>query len=184
MLISQAQDEMRRAYVGGGPGVLISSAVWLAAAAVALGQGARFGFIALYFGAMAIHPLDKLVRSLVFNRPAERPDNPLRRAALESTFAMIAGLLAAWLILPRAPELAFPIAAAVVGARFFLFRTVFGDGVFWLLGASLLGVGVAGALVPALRPATAPLAALVELGFGLVLTARAVRASKIRTLPA
>jgi hypothetical protein len=69
-------------------------------------------------------------------------DNPLGLVALESTVAMLGGLFAAWLFLPVRPGYVFPIAAIAVGTHYAVFKTIYGDRLFWLLGALITAVGL------------------------------------------
>ena len=48
MLISDAQNDLRRAYVGGGPGVVISGVIWLVATLIQPGRGISTAFAALF----------------------------------------------------------------------------------------------------------------------------------------
>lgn len=100
---------------GGGPGAFVSGLVWLVAAWVEANHGIRAAFIALFFGGMLIYPLGLAAARLLFRRTGEAKGNPMGPIALESTIAMIGGLLAAWLILPFKPDLVFPVAAVAVG---------------------------------------------------------------------
>ena len=141
MIIAEAQAELRRAFVGGGPGALVSALVWLAAGLVERAQGVALAFALLFIGGMLIFPLSTLCCRLLFRRAKESGGNSLGRVALESTIAMIGGLLAAWLFLPHEPDHVFPLAAIAVGTHYAAFRTVYGDATFWLLAALIAGVG-------------------------------------------
>lgn len=61
MYIDDAQQDFRRAYVGGGPGVLVSGLVRLAAASAAQSQGIGRGFAVLFIGGMIIHPVSTVL---------------------------------------------------------------------------------------------------------------------------
>ena len=179
MQLSEAQADLRRAYVGGGPGTVISGLVWIAAAVAQARQGVGTGFAVLFFGGMLIFPLSLVVNRALLGRARESPENPFGRLVLESTVAMIAGLFAAWLFLRHDAALVMPLAALAVGAHYFAFRTAYGLAVYWGLGAVIVAMSV-GALY-----GLAPLAGflvvtvgVVEIAFGLVLTVRAVRREK------
>lgn len=178
MLVSEAQQDLRRAYVGGGPGVMISGLVWLVATWTLHNQGVGAGFAALFVGGMLIFPLSKLACRLLFRRANEAPGNPFGLTVLEGTIAMIGGLFAAWLFIGPKPELVFPLAAIAVGTHYFVFKTVYGDRSFWLLAAIVTAIGVADIFVAPLRGSTALLVAVTELAFGLVLTLRSIAANK------
>lgn len=176
MDIVSAQADLRRAYADGGPGVFVSGVVWLVAAIVEARGGIGAGFAALFFGGMLIFPAALLVNRHVLRRAAEAKDNPFGKLVLECTIAMIGGLLAAWLFLPHAPGLVIPLAAIAVGTHYFVFRTAYGDARFWLLGGAIAAVGCAAIFGPLLRAEwVAPLVAAVEIGFGALLSFRALR---------
>ncbi|MEO9132275.1 MAG: hypothetical protein ABI240_13830 [Sphingomonas sp.] len=176
MVISDAQRDLRRAYVGGGPGVLVSASIWFAAAFVQRAHGVGTGFAVLFLGGMMIFPVSKLLCRIAFRRENESSANPLGMTALESTVAMIGGLFAAWLFLPSQPMLVFPLAAIAVGTHYAVFKTIYGDRSFWILGAVVTAIGLADIFASELRGSTTILVAVAELAFGLPLTVRAVRA--------
>ncbi|MDO9361853.1 MAG: hypothetical protein Q7T60_02925, partial [Sphingopyxis sp.] len=62
----------------------------------------------------------------------------LETLAIEATIPLFVGVLIAWILLVRAPDLAIPTFAAIVGARYFLFRTMYGEIVYRALGAAIL----------------------------------------------
>jgi hypothetical protein len=142
MELSEAQADLRRSYVGGGPGAIVSGCVWFAAAAVASRHGIATAFTVLFFGGMLIFPLSTLIARLLFRRSKEAPGNPLGLTALESTIAMIGGLFAAWLFLPYAPQFVFPLSAVAVGTHYLVFKTAYGDRTYWVLGAAITVVGL------------------------------------------
>lgn len=178
MLISEAQQDLRRAYVGGGPGVMISAVVWLAAALVQHVHGIGAGFATLFLGGMLIFPVAKLTCRALFRRENEASRNPFGMAVLESTIAMIGGLFAAWLFLPVRPMLVFPLAAIAVGTHYFVFKTVYGDRLFWLLAGVVTAIGFGDIFLASMRGSTALFVFIAEFTFGLVLTTRAVRSDK------
>jgi hypothetical protein len=173
MTIEEAQQDFRRAYVGGGPGVLVSGLVWLVAAFIAHNQGVERGFAVLFIGGMMIHPVSTFACRKLFNRRKETAGNPLAGAALESTVAMIGGLVAAWLFIPLRAEYVFPIAAIAAGTRYLLFKTLYGDRLFWLLGGVMTGVGLLVIFDLATLPATPAFAvAAIELAVAVALLMR------------
>ena len=144
MDIATAQSELRRAYVGGGPGAIVSSIVWFVAAFVETHHGIPLAFKMLFLGGFVIFPLATLVCRFGFRRAKESRDNPLGLVALESTIAMIGGLIAAWLFVPFAPAFVFPLAAIAVGTHYLVFKTAYGDRLYWILGAIITCVGLFG----------------------------------------
>ncbi len=176
MQIKEAQADLRRSFVGGGPGVIVSGLVWAVAGIVDSRTGAAQGFAVLFFGGMLIFPLAFLIDRVLFRRAGLQPGNGLSPIALESTAAMLAGLLAAYLLLGLQSQLVFPVAALVVGVHYFAFRTLYGDSTFLVLGALLAVLGLNGVFsVAALPGSLLWWVAGVELVFGALLTVRALR---------
>lgn len=171
-----AQQDLRWAYVGAGPGVIVSALVWLAAGVVEQTRGVQTAFIVLFLGGMLIFPVSTLVVRGLFRRPKAAAGNPLGLAVLESTIAMIGGLVVAWLFLPFRPDYVFPVAAIAVGTHYAVFRTVYGDALFWVLGGLITAVGMV-AIFAELPIPGGPVLAVggIELLFGLLLTALALR---------
>lgn len=177
MQIAEAQADLRRSFVGGGPGVVVSGLVWGVAAAVESAAGVAIAFAVLFLGGMLIFPISLAVSRLLFGRAGLQPENRLSPIALESTAAMIAGLLAAYLLIEYEPRFVFPVAALVVGAHYFAFRTLYGDPVFLLLGALVAAIALNGAFSWVSLPGGVLWqVAAVEIAVGALLTARAPRA--------
>ena len=173
MTIDKAQLDLRQAFVGGGPGLVISGLFWLGAGLMATARGIGPAFVLLFVTGMLIFPLATLVCRFAFGRSPVAIGNPMGRIGLESTIAMIGGLVIAWLLLPLRPEWVFPIAAIAVGTHFFAFRTAYGDMGFWLLGALLTALGFVELFELArLGGAFIYLVAVIEIGFGLWLIRR------------
>lgn len=176
MDVADSQASLRRAYVGGGPGAIVSGMVWGLAALTRVLRDTPTAFAVLFLGGMLIFPLSAAAARVVFRRTESVLGNALGPAAFESTIAMIGGLFTAWLFLPFKPALVFPIAAIAVGTHYAVFRTVYGDRSFLLLAAAITCSGLAGVYIEAVSEATIiALVALIEIGFGAVLTIRALR---------
>ena len=179
MTITDVQADLRRAYVGGGPGAFVSGVLWFVAAWVEVNHGIRTAFVALFFGGMMIYPLGLAASRLLFRRASETSGNPMGPVALESTIAMIGCLLAAWLILPFQPALVFPIAAVAVGTHYFVFKTAYGDKIYWLLAAIVSALGLAEVFgVTHLAGGLILAVGLVEVTFGALLTMRALKSDR------
>lgn len=170
MQIADAQREMRSAYLGGGPGALVSAVVWLVCAFVLDRHGVQIAFAALFVGGMLIFPAGTFICRAVLRCPKESGANPFGATAMEGTFAMLAGFFAAWLMLNREPAFALPLAALAVGSRYLLFKTIYGARTYWLFGAVLSAIGLAGVLVADFPTMIVVLSvAFAEIGFGIVL---------------
>lgn len=138
--LAAAQHDLSRAYAGGAPGVLVSGLVWLIAGAVWQLYGTMAAFAALFVGGMAIHPLAVLIERAAFRAPKASIGKPLETLAIEATIPLFVGVLIAWVLLVRAPDLAIPVFAAIVGARYFLFRTLYGEIAYWALGGAIIAI--------------------------------------------
>lgn len=169
----EAQDELRAGYVLGAPGVLVSGLVWLAAGVAWELKGGRTGFLLLFVGGMAIFPLSMLIARGLFRARPVASDNPLNRLAIETTVTLFAGLFVAFLILSLSVTLAFACFAAIVGARYFTFATLYRERLYWGLGGVMFALGVGMAMNPGLLPGNvALLVGIVELAFAALLLAR------------
>ncbi len=175
MTIEDAQADLRRAFVGGGPGLIISGIFWLVAAFVQARSGIGPAFTLLFLTGMLIFPSAVLVSRFLFARAPAVKSNSLGGVALESTIAMIGGLLIAWLLLPIRSEWVFPLAAIAVGTHFFAFRTVYGDVRFWLLGALLTALGFAELFSQPLGGRLPLFVGAIEIAFGFWLAISAQR---------
>jgi hypothetical protein len=136
--LAAAQRDLSRAYAGGAPGVFVSGLVWLVAGTIWQLHDMMAAFAALFVGGMAIHPLAVLIERTTFKAPKPTIGKPLETLAIEATIPLFVGVLIAWVLLAREPDLAIPTFAAIVGARYFLFRTMYGDIAYWVLGGAIL----------------------------------------------
>jgi hypothetical protein len=171
--IAHAQEQMRHAWFGGAPGMIVSAAVWAAAGAVASGGGVDFPHAVwtLFIGGMAIHPLGMLLTKLL-GRPGGAKGNPLERLALETTFTMILALPLAYAVAQFRPAWFFPAMMLVIGGRYAVFATIYGLRIYWMLGA-VLALAAYGAAVAGFAPAASAFAgAAIEAAFALVLFLR------------
>jgi hypothetical protein len=173
MDIGAAQAESRKSFVEGGPGAIVSGLVWLASAFVEQRFGVAPAFAVLFFGGTLIFPLTLFIVRGVLRRPPLSRENSLKNLALESAIGMTAGLLAAYLFIRPLPTLVFPIAAVAVGAHYFVFRTMYGQRLFWLRGAVITAIGLFAIFGPVDLPGGTlfPVAG-VELLFAALVTAK------------
>ena len=114
-----AQSDLRRAYVGGGPEVIVSSVVWFASPMIERG-GCRDGLYRPFLRGDAHLPARYLACRFLFRREGNRRSIRLG-LALESTIAMIGGLLAPGCSCRSGPDLVFPSPRSR-SAPFFVFR--------------------------------------------------------------
>ncbi len=142
MNFKDAQYDMRYAYFGGGPGVLASALIWFAAGIVALFASENSSMLTLFFGGMFIYPLG-LVFVKILKRPAKhQPENPLGMLAVETTFILLLGLILAFAMVNAYVEWFFPTMLLVIGGRYFVFSTIYGMRLYWLLAIFLVLAGI------------------------------------------
>jgi hypothetical protein len=182
MHITEAQQDNRRAFVGGGPGAFVSGALWLSASLVLKHKGIGAAFVFIFFGGMLIFPLTLLISRQLFKRAPVSQSNSLGRVVPESTVAMIGCLFASWLFLSSKPMYVFPLAAVAVGTHYASFCTVFGDKLFWARAGLITAVGVLDILGYVRFPEGPALAVgILEIAFGVLLTARERQARPVNS---
>lgn len=148
MHVEDAQRDVRRAYAGGFPGLLISACVWLVAAGLGSWISWEAAMWALVFGgAFIFFALEFLLR-LVGHDPSLGKDNPLNPLTLQLAFLlpMLLPLIAA-AFQARADWL-FPAFMVALGAHFLPFMFLFGMWQFGALGLLMTFSGIAFALAP------------------------------------
>lgn len=168
-----AQRELAGAHVGGAPGVFVSGLVWLLAGLVWVRMGGKHAFAALFVGGMLIVPASLALSRFVFDAPKLSRGNPLERLGLEGTFVLFAGILISYGSLQPAPALAIPALAVTIGARYFAFRTLYDEWLYWLLGALIAATGTLASLGLVPIPGNLALAVgVIEISFAAVLLFR------------
>ena len=181
MSLNSHQQELRYAYVRGGPGAIISGGVWFAAALTAMYSSISDGFFLLFFAGMFLFAVSKLALKLVIQRAPESKSTPGSLICLETVFPMVGGLFAAWLLLPYRPEFVFSASAIAVGTHYFGFRTAYGDWTYWVFGAVLCTIGLSSIALAIPSSSLVPfIVAIVEIVFGtwLILADRMEAISK------
>jgi hypothetical protein len=175
LTFAAAQREMRYAYLGGAPGLLVSAVVWLNAGLLNLRSTAQASVWALFIGGMLIHPL-----SIVLTRAAGRPGlhskgNPMGTLAMETTVWMILCLPLVYGISLWRMDLFFPSMMLVIGGRFLTFATMFGTSIFRVCGAvlAMAAYGVAANHLPPYMGAFTNSA--IEATFAVILFVKARR---------
>jgi hypothetical protein len=138
-----AQADMRRGYLSGAPGVLVSGLVWLVAGVVAVAGSDIAAVLALLAGGALIHPLSILLIKSLGRTGAHASGNPLGRLAGETTVALVVGLVIAFAVSSVQVEWFFPTVLLIIGGRYLVFQTVYGLRSYWMLGAALCLTGFA-----------------------------------------
>jgi len=170
-----AQHDMRLAYLGGAPGVLVSGLVWAVAGCVATWISPERAVWALFIGGMFIHPVAVLLVRLFGGTGRHAPGNPLGLLATVTTIWMIMMLPLAYGVSLLRVELFFPAMLFVIGGRYLCFQMLYANRLYLVCGAVLALAG--GVLVKLNAPvAMAAFAgALIELVFAALLLTSARR---------
>lgn len=167
--IQQAQADMRRGYLSGAPGVLVSGLVWLVAGVVAALHSERAAVVALLLGGAVIHPLAVVLTKLLGHSGKHSAGNALGGLAGEITFWLLAGCAIAYGVQVLRIEWFFPAMLLVIGGRYLTFQTIYGLRAYWACGAVLCVTGVALALTRAPVVTGAFAGACIEVLFAAVL---------------
>jgi hypothetical protein len=172
MEIEVAQQDMRTAYFGGAPGMLVSAMAWLTAGFISIHQSPQRAVVALFIGGVLIHPVSTVVTKLLGRSARHSSGNPLGRLAFETTIWMIACLPLAYVVSRFRIEWFFPAMLLVIGGRYLVFASMFGSRIFWACGAALMAAAYALVKLHA-GPATGAFTgASIEAVFSAVIFAR------------
>jgi hypothetical protein len=175
--VQAAQREMRHAYFGGAPGMMISGLVWAIAAVVCLELSPARAIWALFIGGMFIHPVSVVIVRMLGRPGSHTPGNPMGALAMATTIWMILSFALAYAASMVRIEWFFPAMLAVIGGRYLTFATIYGGRIYWACGAALAVSGwlLAQALVAPYVAAAA--GAAIEAAFALPIFMAARRES-------
>jgi hypothetical protein len=143
MTITEAQREVRREFLGGFFGQLVSGVLWLLSAALAMWRSPRSAIIALIVGGFFIFPVTWLLLRAAGRRPTLSPGNPMGQLGMQVAFVLP-------LILPLVGAAAayrrnwfYPAFMVALGAHYLPFTFLYGMRMFTLLCGLLVGAGLA-----------------------------------------
>lgn len=176
LTISDAQRDVRTTFVGGFAGHLATAVIWLLSASLATWRSHRSGIVALVVGGMFIFPLTQIVLRAM-GRPAALPKgHPMNALARQIAFVvpLCMPLVAAATLYRN--DWFYPAFMIVVGAHYLPFSHLYGMWQYELLGAVLMGAGLAIALWVPVFSLGAWVAGTLFLGYAFV-ARRAVRSS-------
>jgi len=142
MDFNEAQKDMRSAYLGGGPGVMISGLVWISAGITAIYFSNLTSIIVFFIAGMFIHPLGIIVTKLFNRRGKHLKTNPLGKLAIESTIILFIGLFIVYTLYQTSPTYFYPIMLLIIGVRYLIFQSIYGSKMYWALGIVLMAIGI------------------------------------------
>lgn len=142
MNISDAQHEMRTAYLGGFAGQLVSSLLWFASAALATFVSPTAGIYTLVLGGFFIFPLTQLTLRVMGRPPSLSSQNTLSQLAMQVAFTLPLNLpLVAAATLYHSYWF-YPAFMIALGTHYLPFIFLYGMWQFGGLAALLIGGGV------------------------------------------
>lgn len=142
MVFSDAQNEMKSAYLNGAPGIMASAFFWLIAGIVAYFVSDQASMLVFFLGGTLIHSLAIVISKLLKASGQTSKTNPLNALAIESTFILFTGLFMAYAISLVKAEWFFSIMLMMVGCRYLIFRTLYGEKLYYLLGGAMVLSGM------------------------------------------
>lgn len=169
--IKQSQLDMTKSHNQGAIGVLISGIMWLLAGLAAYGYSPKKAVWVLLIGGAFIHPISTVINKITGVREPQSKNNSLRILAMEGTVFMLMCIPLAYGLSMQRTEWFFQGMLMIIGGRYLTFHTLFGNRLFWLLGALL---GLAGYVLFSFQAAShtsALVGSTIEILFGVFLYA-------------
>ena len=142
MEIQDAQRESRSVYIGGFWGQLVSSVIWLAAAALGTWVTPKASILSLVIAGFFIFPLTQMLLRLSGRPASVSRENPFNSLGMQIAFVLPFSML---LLVPVGLynlNLFFPALMVLLGAHYFPFATLYGMRMFLFLGGILIAAGV------------------------------------------
>ncbi|CAI8368814.1 MAG: Uncharacterised protein [Flavobacterium sp. SCGC AAA160-P02] len=142
MYLKEFQKDMRIAYLGGGTGILISGVIWLISGLSGLYLTKETSILIFFLGGMLIYPLGVLFAKFLDRTGKHQKDNPLATLATETTVILFVGLFIAYSIFQTQKLWFYPVMLMIIGIRYFVFQSIYGMKLYWILGLVLIIAGV------------------------------------------
>src|SRR5437763_1088360 len=118
MLVEDAQSEVRRVYVGGLIGGIISAVLWFASACFATWDSRRTAIIVLVAGGFFIYPTLSLVLRIL-RRPASlSASNPFRFLAIQTAFVLPFSMMLVAPVVAYRTDWFYPSIMVLLGAHY------------------------------------------------------------------
>jgi hypothetical protein len=146
MLVQDAQREVRTVFIGGFWGQLVSSAIWLASAALGFWATPRAAIITLVVGGFFIFPVTQLLLRLTGGPASVTKGNPLGNLGMQIAFTLPISMLLLVPVTEFRLNLFYPALMVLLGAHYLPFVFLYGMHMFIPLCAILVSGGVAIAL--------------------------------------
>ena len=141
--LTDAQREMRSAFLGGFAGQLVSGLLWLIASGASVLGSPQYGMAFLFLGSMSIFPLTQLSLKMMGRKAKVNEHNGLWALGSQIAFTVPINFLLVGAIVLYRPSWFFPAAMIVVGAHYLPFITLYGMKMFGVLAVLLILGGTA-----------------------------------------
>src|ERR1017187_4231669 len=142
MEIIAAQRDIRRVFLGGFPGQMVSSGVWFLSAAAATWYSPNTAILVLVVGGTFIFPLTQLLLRFM-RRPASLPKgHPMNALARQVAFTLPLNFPLVFAATVHHRYWFYPAFMIAVGAHYLPFMFLYGMWQFGALAAVLVGLGV------------------------------------------
>jgi len=142
MLVEDAQREVRTVFIGGYWGQLVSSAIWLASAALGYWVTPRAAILTVVFGGFFIFPATQLLLRLAGGPASLTKGNPLHYLGMQIAFTLPMCMLLLVPVTEFRLNLFYPALMILVGAHYLPFTFLYGMRMFIPLCAILVSSGV------------------------------------------
>ena len=146
MDIQDAQREVQSVFVGGFWGQLVSSVIWLVAAALGTWVTPKASILAAVIGGFFIFPLTQLVLRLSGGRASLSKENSLNGLGMQVAFVLPFSMLLLVPVSLYRLNLFFPALMVLLGAHYLPFVFMYGMRIFWGLAGILIAAGIVIAL--------------------------------------
>lgn len=143
MLVQDAQREVRTVFVGGFWGQLVSSAIWLASAALGFWVSPRAAIFTLVVGGFFIFPTTQLLLRISRGPISVTKANPLNHLGMQIAFTLPLSMLLLVPVTEFSLNLFYPALMILLGAHYLPFTFLYGMRMFIPLCAILVFSGVA-----------------------------------------
>ncbi len=143
MEIAQAQADVRRTFLGGFAGQLVSAVLWAASAAACTWHSLYLGEIVLVLGGFLIFPSTQVLLRILGHDYALPKGHPMNALAMQIAFTLPLSLPIVIGIAALRPAWFYPAFMITLGAHYLPFVFLYGMRQFAGLSAILVTAGVA-----------------------------------------
>ena len=143
MEIAQAQEDVRRTFIGGFAGQLVSAVLWATSAAACTWYSLYRGGIILVLGGFLIFPLTQLLLRSMRRANALPKGHPMNALGIQVAFTLPLNLPVVIAIAFLRPAWFYPALMITLGAHYLPFVFMYGMWQFAVLCATLVTSGVA-----------------------------------------